>query len=288
MTTRIPGILALLALVGLALLLTLRFLGDRVPSGGEVAGVIDGLCEASALLPWEGGFLVADNEAEEHLLVLDASMRPKAPLELGVRVEDVEALARLPEGLLVVGSQGANREGKARPERERVLLLGSPPIRPDLSNCAPCEAARSFPPKEGGLSVEGAAWWAGSLWFGLRSPLVDAQALLLRMEGDPAAELRVSETLRLDLRGRGIRDLAPDGEALLVLAGPSDRGDAPHALYRLAAPGARPVALPVALPPSTEGIARLDAARLVYVTDGDGEPGRPCARPARWGEVPLP
>ncbi len=256
------------------------------PERGEAtprAGTFAGFCEASTIVPWRGGFLVGDNEDEERLYSFSAAMEPRPALELSDRIEDIEALAVLPEGLLVVGSQSTNRRGERRPQRERVLLLGHGPIVPDLSGCAPCQAARSLPPKRGGLSVEGAARWAGSLWLGLRSPLVEGEALLLRLRGDPASSLSVAQVVRIDLEGFGVRELIPQGTDLLVLAGPAGSADAAHRLYRLRAPGAPPSRLPVELPPATEGLApTTPEGDFIGVTDGDGQPGRSCDRPATW------
>ncbi len=249
--------------------------------------VLRGLCEASAVVPWGDGFLIGDNETEDRLHGFGADLEPTRALPLGATVEDVEAIAILPSGLLVVGSQGANRKGRARALRRHVLLVGQDPVEPDLAGCPACVTARDRPPKAGGLAVEGAAWWRGSLWFGLRSPLVDGRALLLRMEGDPSVALEVDEVATVDLGGLGVRDLLPRADALLLLAGPADAGDREPRLFSLAAPGTEPVDLGVPLPPVAEGIAPWGDGLLV-VTDGDGEPGTPCRVPATWARVRLP
>lgn len=284
--TLLAGGAALLLLCGVAVSLVAVGRGTEAPPPGDLPSrILDGFCEASTLAPWGDGVVVGDNETEDRLFAFDADFRPRGTLPLAAPVEDVEALAVLPQGLLVVASQGANRKGRPRPLREQVLLLGAHPIRPDLSGCAPCEAARPLPPKEGGLSVEGAAAWRGALWLGLRSPLVDGRALLLRMVGDPAVALAVAEVTQVDLGGQGVRELVPDGEALLVLAGPPDRDPGGHSLYRLDAPGGTAVRLPVDLPPSAEGVLPVARGRYRYVTDGDGQPGKPCVVPATWGEA---
>jgi len=247
--------------------------------------ILPGLCEASTMVPWRGGYLIGDNETEGHLFAFYASLAHGEPLPLGVMVEDIEALATMPQGLLVVASQGANKKGKQRPLREQVLLLGASPVRPDLTLCELCEERRPLPPKEGGLSTEGAAWWRGALWFGLRSPLVDGRAILLRMEGDPSVELRAVEMVTVDLEGQGVRELVPEGDALLILAGPSGKATGRHPLFRLEAPTSVAEPLALDLPSSAEGFVKLDDGRVLYVTDGDGEPGEPCRVPATWGTV---
>lgn len=202
-------------------------------------------------------------------------------------MEDVEALAVIDGTVLMVGSQSANKNGKLKPDRERIELDGHPPIRPDLTACTACEAARGLPPKEGGLSIEGAAWWGGSLWLGVRSPLDGGKALLLRMEGSPTTALRVAEQVPLDLGGFGVRDLTVHDGALLVLAGPLSGVAQAHRLYRLSAPTSPPSLLPGDLPAGSEGVV-VDGGELVVVTDGDGEPGAGCVVPARWYRLPLP
>lgn len=258
-----------------------------IPAPSPGTHVFDGFCEASAILPWKGGFLVGDNETEGRLYGLTDSLEPATALELSAEVEDIEALAVGPAGeLIVVGSQGANKKGKPRPERELVLVQGHAPVRPDLSGCAACVSARTLPPKAGGLSVEGAAWWDGALWLGVRSPLVDGDALFLRLQGEPTEALSVAEVAPLDLGGFGVRDLMVTADGLYILAGPTDGREADHRLYRMAQPGSPPELLPVDLPAGSEGLVQ-SGGDLLVVIDGDGKPDVPCKEPARWARVPM-
>jgi hypothetical protein len=255
------------------------------PAPLPTTGVLAGLCEASAIVPWGGGYLVGDNETEGALHRFGPDLAATGPLPLGAVVEDIEALAVLPDGgLLVVGSQGANKNGKRKPNREQVLVLGAAPVTPDLSGCPECGPARALPPKEGGLSIEGAAYWGAHLWLGVRSPLRDGKALLLRMEGDPRVALSVAEVVPVDLGGLGVRDLVPDGVGMLVLAGPTGGGDGAHRLYRLDVPTAPPKLVRDGLPSSAEGLL-VEPGGLLVVTDGDGKPGAPCAAPATWARL---
>jgi hypothetical protein len=142
-------------------------------------------------------------------------------------------------------------------------------------------AAGNLPPKSGGLSIEGAAWWAGAWWLGVRSPA----ALLLRLEGDPSRTLTVAQVLPLDLDGLGVRDLYVKDARLHVLAGPVDDRPGEHAVYRIDAPDAPPFRMADGLPPGSEGLVVEDGA-LVVVTDGNGEPDGPCGQPAGWSVLP--
>lgn len=287
--------IALLAAVGLVSGLASTLLG-RPPETPPVdppadpdAGVLPGLCEASAVVMLEGAILVGDNETETQVFRFDQRFSALPPLRLSAEIEDIEALVALPEGgLWVVGSQSANKKGEREPLREQVMVQGQAPITPDLSACGPCEAARGLPPKQGGLSVEGAASWQGSLWLGLRSPLVEGKALLLRMEGDPARGLVVAEQVPVDLAGQGVRDLAVVDGALWILAGPTGAGPGEHQLYRLNTLGEAPTLLPTRLPAGAEGVVADGKGSLIVVTDGDGQPGSACAAPATWTRLPLP
>ena len=256
---------------------------ERAAPGAQA---LSGLCEASAVVPWEGGWLVGDNETEDRLHRFQLDWTPSAPVQLTPEIEDIEALAPLPQGLLVVGSQSRNKDGEARPAREQVMLLGHGPVRPDLSGCAPCEAARGRPPKQGGLSVEGAAWWQGALWLGVRSPLVDGQALLLELAGDPTAALTVARVLPVDLGGGGVRDLVVQGEQLWILGGPADATPIHHGLYRLDSPTATAARIQD-LPDRSEGLA-VGPQGAVVVTDGDGQPGSRCKLPSEVYGITLP
>lgn len=244
------------------------------------------------MVPWQGGWLVADNETADRLFRFDAGMRPGGDVALNAVVDDAEALALDAGRLWIVGSQSANKEGKARPARERLGLLHGPAVAPDLSGCPACVAARGRAPNAGGLNVEGAASWGGKLWLGLRAPLEGGRALLLETGADAAHPdvVGVARVVPVALDGMGVREMVPWKEGLLVVAGPVDDAATPHALWWLSTPEATPVRLRVDLPPSTEGFAPLADGTALIVTDGSGKAGRPCEQPATWRkiEVALP
>ena len=251
---------------------------------------LDGVCEASAIV-WDGArFIVADNEQKKRLYIYDAALRPTGELPLSEKIEDIEALTLLADGsLLIVGSQSNNSKGVNQPERQRLGQWSAGQLRtwtPDFGACAPCEAARALPPESGGLNVEGAARLGEAVWLGLRSPLVDGKALLLRMSADLG---RAEQVVRVDLGGRGVRDLIAVDSGLLVVAGPADGAEQKHRLFtvdpRQASGEAR--LLDQRLPPSTEGLVRGADGRLVFLTDGaEGEPpSGPCRQPSTWGHL---
>ena len=236
---------------------------------------VAGSCEASALL-WDGqGFVVADNEQDDRLLRFDAAWSPAGTVALPHPIEDIEALALAPDGgLVVVGSHSVNKKGAPQPERRRIAhQVGGAwqLVEPDLAGFGPA------------LNIEGAARWQGAVWLGLRGPLTDGEAQLLRLSEDLS---RVTETRRLDLGGLGIRALSPQGDDLLVIAGPVEDGGQAHGLWRLS-PSGPPRRLEPALPASAEGLAIGGDGRLYIVIDGDGK-GEPCAVPSRRQVLPAP
>ena len=99
------------------------------------------------------------------------------------------------------------------------------------------------PAKENGFDIEGIVARGDRLFLGLRGPVLRGWALLLEVEVKEPRKGRLKLTKIgqdgaryrkhfLDLGGLGIRELAFDGEALLILAGPTMDLDGPVVLYR--------------------------------------------------------
>lgn len=239
------------------------------------------LCEASAALPAPGNddlVLVADNERDEQLYAFEIDGGELAADEVWQmpvrqRPNDVEALARLGQEIVVVGSHSRNSSCEVRENRQRLRRLS---LRQDRTlqetgfldsaqawrramenggaRCvatlfvqpAPALAAQvceAFVAAEREASsqsckvfnLEGAFGTAdGRLWLGLRSPLVRGNAVLLRLVPG-FAELRFDSIALLSLEGRGIRELALAGDQLFGLAGPPLDVDEPFLLFRVAA-----------------------------------------------------
>jgi hypothetical protein len=257
--------------------------GAAPPAPADWAGGVPlrGLCEGSGAALWQGALLVADDEQKAQLLRFSledgAPLGPLAHPAVGggaARVPDAEALVVDPQGgRWVVPSHSLSGKGKVRdallwvpPAGEAQVFSGLlrsgtdlTPVRVGLSSAPGCPGC-ALPPgadalgsKVGGLDVEGAARWGDRLLLGLRGPLLDGgRALVLALPaGAPASG--VVDAWALDLGGRGVRDMAQDGDALLILAGPTGGGPAPSpALYRWT-PGAAPAALPVDLPQPADG-----------------------------------
>jgi hypothetical protein len=162
----------------------------------------------------------------------------------------------------------------------------------------------AIPSKDNGLDVEGLAAHGESLYVGLRGPVLRGWAVVLELlpVPDPTDPARLAlgafddgsryRKHFLDLGGLGVRDLCPDGDDLLVLAGPSMALSGPVRVYRwLGAATAETgrvvrgeeIVLETALPHGAgvdhaEGIALLEArgtggAQLLVVYDSPS-PGR--------------
>lgn len=231
---------------------------------------------------------------ENNTLILYSSIRGGAPLKvfetspwLGLRrgegEADFEGAARIGDVVYWIGSHARNKNGRYRPERHRFLalkishedgelelnpvapaagtLLESMLAAPTMAEFSLREASGIAPELPGGLNIEGlAAGPEGTLWIGFRSPVPGGRALLAQLRnpmefatGHPA---QWGPACRLDLGGKGIRDLVWTGQEYFVLGGNSGEGGRTR-LYRWTGPGAEPT--PVKAP----GIKDLNAEGLV-------------------------
>jgi hypothetical protein len=99
-----------------------------------------------------------------------------------------------------------------------------------------CEALRPFldiPAKENGFDIEGLAVRGRRVFLGLRGPVLRGWAIILDLEVTAKAplELEKLDMHLLYLDGLGVRDLAFDGDELLILAGPTMDLDGPVRVY---------------------------------------------------------
>ncbi len=256
-------------------------------AAAATTGTLVESCEPSAMSPWNGGLLVGDNEVGTKLFAFDLDLSPRAPLPLPVDVQDIEALATWGSTLVVVGSHSRNKEGKPRPGRERILLLGDEArlLPLDLAACPGCAAARSLAPNEGGFNIEGALVIGGALVLGLRGPLAAGKAQLLSVDLTSGA---VTGVVTADLGGEAFRELVPWKAGFLAVSGPvgdPPPGQAPgHHLWWFPALGAPPERLAADLPTSTEAIYPLSPSEVLYLVDGDGKAGA-CATPGTHGRL---
>ncbi len=153
---------------------------------------------------------------------------------LRLPVREVDGLPRPVRELEVDGQVHRAASFGARGKDLRDLLEGDEHLAPFLP----------IPGKDNGLDVEGIAVHGDRVYLGLRGPVLRGWAVVLevRPHVDPAdpGRLRLHELERerryrkhvLDLGGLGVRDLCPQGDDLLVLAGPTMDLDGPVRVYR--------------------------------------------------------
>lgn len=154
------------------------------------------------------------------------------------------------------------------------------------------EGAASIPaPRDGGGRES-------RVWLGLRGPLVDGKAVLLRVAPLDASSGRLAfdGVALLDLRGHGIRELAPDGGWLWGISGTVRDSTEPSRLFRVALASIENGATlwdaqfsNQTLPPSAEGLVLEPGARraLVVVDGGTDDEARRCDPVAQQLLLPV-
>jgi hypothetical protein len=169
-----------------------------------------------------------------------------------------------------IGSHGRNTDGKYRANRHRFFAteVTETPQGPRLRSVgSPCstlvsamlttpslaslhlDAAVALPPdSKGGLNIEAlAARPDGSLWIGFRGPLAQGKSILVPLL-NPDAVLegqapRFGSPTRLDLGGRGLRDMAWTGSEWILVAGATGGDQKGTRLFRWNGEGSSPIAL---------------------------------------------
>lgn len=232
--------------------------GTPAPTGGQalkgMTAFEGGKFEASGVagVPGADGVLFVDNRQEGQVfwMGLDQNGRQAGAIKavsLGVGVEDVEGITTDGTYFYVVSSQSRPKaiakEGLVRFKFdarsqgvEAVESLGG--LKSFLvEHVAELRGEGDRKGKDGGLNIEGLAWDArrGRLLLGLRSPVVDGQALLvpLRLRDPRGAfstdnlEVEGSKAIRLSLGGVGVRGIEYDGRANVfrVISGAAEDQD---------------------------------------------------------------
>jgi hypothetical protein len=177
------------------------------------------------------------------------------PAEALARLTEVEHhpnrhfLGRMPlvesaDGLLEIRREadGEDRDGERRGACLKMKKKGGA-LTMALADDVHIARFMGVPAKENGFDIEGIAARGDRVFLGMRGPVLRGWALLLELEvkepkpgrlklrkiGPDGARYRKHF---LDLAGLGIRELAFDGDALLILAGPTMDLDGPVVLYR--------------------------------------------------------
>jgi hypothetical protein len=246
-----------------ALLLVFGFVstcGAEVKFGRETQ--LSGACDASAGVAITDDLFVAADDETNRLRIYSRSQGGapvfELPLDRFLRVErrepeaDLEGAARVADVIYWIGSHGRNQKGELRASRRRFfatrIVSVDPPriepmgaaydgLLPDFEN-APLlekfdleEASELAPKEKNALNIEGlCARPDGSLLIGFRNPVPKKKALLVPLLNP--AELvngkdlhaRFGEAIRLNLDGRGIRDMVERAGSYYIIAGASGSG----------------------------------------------------------------
>jgi len=239
--------------------------------------VYSGMADASGAVPVGSNlFIVASDE--DNVLRLYSSERGGKPIKefdfssfLDLRGKsaetDLEAGARIGNRAFWIGSHGANRDAKGRPNRRRffatdITMEGGPQVnltpvgeayeglmgdlaaqsRFDRFHLA--EAAGRSPKTAGALAIEGiSATPDRHLLIGFRNPIPDDKALIIPLLNPDEVifgrRARFGEAIQLDLDGLGIRDLALCEHKYVIIAG-SYRGGGKFRLYSWEGAGTKP------------------------------------------------
>jgi hypothetical protein len=81
---------------------------------------------------------------------------------------------------------------------------------------------RNLPPDQGGLNIEGLAYYNEKVYLGIRSPLTKNGEALIVTLGHPLKNPQLLSVTKVKLNHNGIRGLDQDKDGLLILSGPSD------------------------------------------------------------------
>jgi hypothetical protein len=215
------------------------FVGGEFDASG-VAGV-----------PGTDGVLFVDNKREGQVLWMSLDQNGRQvgeikPIELGVAVEDIESITTDGTYFYVASSQSNRKESDSEGLVRFKFDAGTQSIKGVeaisglkrflVENVADLREEGDKKGKKGGLNIEGLAWdpRQGRVLLGLRSPIIDEDALLVPLRlRDPRAAFTIDNlevagsAIRLPLGGGGIRDIAYDGRANLfrIISGAAEDQD---------------------------------------------------------------
>ena len=149
---------------------------------------------------------------------------------------------------------------------------------------------------EGAVAVRGATKSdPPRLWIGLRSPLAEGSAVLLRLA--PGLDtVRFDGVALLDLENEGVREMTLEKNAIMGIAGPTRRGPGVFRIWRVGLAGLEPgrrimpeLQLPV-LPDASEGLV-FSGDGVIALVDGNRAGKKnavTCGDPGRQARVKLP
>ncbi|MFG1706013.1 DUF3616 domain-containing protein [Nonomuraea sp. M3C6] len=194
----------------------------NLPAGPKDEADIEGLARSDGHL-----WLVGSHSLKRKRVKSKDPDKAADRLATVVREENRFILVRLPL-----------RDGaRAETPEEGSILAGSHSLTTYLREDRHLGPFLALPGKDNGFDVEGIAVVSERVYLGLRGPVLRGWAVVLELRLDDAGKgrLRLREPYRkhfLDLGGLGVRDLCPDGDSLLLLAGPTMDLDGPVRVVR--------------------------------------------------------
>jgi hypothetical protein len=248
-------LLFLLPILGLIFMLYLSLAKAPTRQTGNVikqmTAFVGGKFEASGVAAVSGtdGVLFVDNGrmGQVFWMSLDQNGNQVGPIKtvaLGVNIEDIEGITTDGTYFYVVSSQSRPKAiataGLVRFKFDvsRQSVAGVESIsglkKFLVENVAELRGEGDRNGKDGGLNIEGLAWdpRTGKLLLGLRSPIVDGNALLVPLKlRDPRGafsidnlEVEGSKAIRVSLGGLGIRGFEYDGwaNAFRIISGAAE------------------------------------------------------------------
>ena len=237
-----------LLVVGVLLLLSFTTGSWSASSPVAMRAFSGGTFEASGVahVPGTNGVLFVDDGRPDQIFWMElgedlVQNGPVKAIKLGASVIDLEGITSDGSRFYIVGSQSKSKGGDLtglvrfnfHADGQRVEAVESVAgLKKFLAdNVAELRGLANTSYKDGGINVEGIAWDAkgGRLLLGLRSPVVDGQALVVPLKlQDPQGpfsqdNLKVegAKAIRLPLAGSGIRSIEYDERrnAFVVITG---------------------------------------------------------------------
>jgi uncharacterized protein DUF3616 len=135
-------------------------------------------------------------------------------------------------------------ESAGEPLTAAAFGTGAPDLRDLLTDDEHLAPFLPIPGKDNGLDIEGIAVSGERVFLGLRGPVLRGWAVVLELRPDtdpadsgrlvlrPFPDGRAYRKHLLQINGLGVRDLCPQGDDLLVLAGPTMDLDGPVYVFR--------------------------------------------------------
>lgn len=226
----------------------------------------DSVKEASGVAALRNDLVVVVGDEDDYPLWIMNPSQPASTLRsienyCDKKLDDLESLCVIDTNrILAVCSQSLNKHGEKKTKRNRLALLTINPDEGTITDCAVYDDLRSNllnhleqyassiiddfdevkngKPKQGGLDIEGAAYFNDVLYLGLRGPLSrNDRAIILTVTNvldvlTVDAEPQIGNIHVLPVQdGEAVRGLDASDTGLYVLLGPLDSPDDPS--YRL-------------------------------------------------------